>query len=282
MGVTSEYGKLRSVLLCEPTYFQLEPINVIAREFIRKGQLPAREQVECEHQRMAQAFVDFGTEVVWVEPDPRLTYQVFTRDIGVTTRDGVLLGTFREKVRWGEEAKAAEVLVHYVPVYRRIEAGEGIAFEGGDYMYVDDHTVALGIGARTTPKGAEIVIEAGSEQGVEVIPVHFDPKYLHLDMIFNVVGERVCVICKEALPYDFLKKVEQWKFETIEVAPEEVFRLSCNLIALDRGMVMSPARNTEVNQQLKALGFEVIEVELEHLLKGGGGPHCMSFPLERQ
>ncbi|WP_206537514.1 arginine deiminase family protein [Listeria aquatica] len=32
---------------------------------------------------------------------------------------------------------------------------------------------------------------------------------------------------------------------------------------------------------MKELGLEVIEINLEEILKGGGGPHCMTFPLER-
>lgn len=36
-----------------------------------------------------------------------------------------------------------------------------------------------------------------------------------------------------------------------------------------------------VNEQMHAYGLKVIEVDLKEILKGGGGPHCMSFPLER-
>ena len=282
MSVRNEYGKLHSILLCKPEHFVLQPINVIAEEFIRQGALPRREKLLGEHQEFAQAFVDAGVEVLWAEPDPHMPFQVFTRDIGVTTPFGVLLGTFREAVRQGEEARAEAALEGHVPVWRRIEAAPGIAFEGGDYMYVDEGRVALGIGARTTQGGAERIRALEDELGIEVIPVRFEPRFLHLDMIFNVVGHRVCVICPDALPDDFLRQVERWRFETIEVPQEGVFRLNCNLVALDEGVVLSPARNKEVNTQLKALGFEVIEVGLDDLLKGGGGPHCMGFPIKRE
>lgn len=33
---------------------------------------------------------------------------------------------------------------------------------------------------------------------------------------------------------------------------------------------------------MRAYGLKVIEVDLKEILKGGGGPHCMSFPLERE
>jgi N-dimethylarginine dimethylaminohydrolase len=281
MTVKNEYGKLRSVLLCTPVHFALQPINVIAEGFIREGALPNQAKVLREHEGFAQVLAETGVEIVWVDPHPKFPYQVFTRDVGVTTPRGVLLGTFRESVRHGEEACAEIALNGHVPMWGRVEPGPGIAFEGGDYMYIDERHVALGSGARTTLAAVERLRSFEAELDVEIIPVQFDPKFLHLDMIFCILGERVCTICKEALPDSFLKRVKSWGFETIEVPPEGVFQLNCNLLALDEGIVLSPARNSEVNARLKAFGFEVVEVELAELLKGGGGPHCMSFPIKR-
>ena len=149
-------------------------------------------------------------------------------------------------------------------------------------MYMDDHTVALGVGARTTHAGAERIQAVMNEIDIEVIQVPFDQQYLHIDMIFNVVGERVAIACPQALPPNFLKLVKERGFELIEETPEGVFKLNCNLLAVDNGVVISAAMNTVVNRKLRSLGFEVIEVELHDLLMGGGGPHCMSFPLERE
>ncbi len=281
MGVRNEYGRLRSVLLCKPEHFTLQPINVISRSFIQQSALPDRDAILREHDGFARAFVEADIEVVWVEPDPALPYQVFTRDIGVTTPHGVLLGAFRESVRQGEEVRAEAVLKDYLPIWRRVNSSSQVAFEGGDYMYIDAEHVALGVGARTTAEAAERLCALGPKLGVEIIPVPFDEQYLHLDMIFCSLGERVCTICREALPEDFVRRLEGWGFEMVEVPVEGVFRLDCNLLALDEGRVLSPARNKAVNAKLRALGFEIVEVELAELLKGGGGPHCMSFPLVR-
>jgi N-dimethylarginine dimethylaminohydrolase len=45
--------------------------------------------------------------------------------------------------------------------------------------------------------------------------------------------------------------------------------------------VLTFADNTRVNEALKALGLEVLTPEITQILKGGGGPHCMTFPLLR-
>lgn len=280
--VSNEYNKLESVLLCRPDHFELQPINEIASGFIRRGELPDPERVQREHREFAAAIEGAGVEVVWVEPRPNLPYQVFTRDIGVMTREGMLLGRFFRTVRHGEEEEAARVLESHGPIWRALDKEEGVAFEGGDFMYLDERTVALGIGARTTQAGADRVGATMAEIGVEVIPVAFDEQYLHIDMIFNVVSEGVAVVCLEALPDEFVKLVRKRGFELIEEPPEGVFSLNCNLLALDEGRVLSTTSNENVNGRLRALGIDVVEVDLRDLLKGGGGPHCMSFPIRRE
>ena len=70
-------------------------------------------------------------------------------------------------------------------------------------------------------------------------------------------------------------------FTLIDIPAEEVFLHHCNLQALGKGRVMSFEANRRVNQQLRALGLEVVAISLSEILKMGGGPHCMTFPLLR-
>jgi len=279
--VTDEYTQLRTVLLCQPDHFRLQPINEIAKGFIRQGVCPDPARVQREHREFAAALEASGVEILWVESRPTMPYQVFTRDIGVTTPQGVLLGRFFEPIRRGEETIAARILEREALLWRKLKNAEGVAFEGGDFMYLDQRTAALGLGARTTRAGAEQVQSALAEIGIEVILIPFPSRYLHLDLIFNVVGERVAVACPQALPDEFLRLVRKRGFTLIEEPPEGAFRLNCNLLAVNKGTVISPAANAEVNRRLRSLGFEVIEVDLRDLLMGGGGPRCMSFPLRR-
>ncbi len=280
--VRNEYGKLRSVLLCRPEFFELQPINEIAKEHLRKGERPDKKRVLEEHAEFVKAIEEQGVSVVWVEPAKEFPYQVFTRDIGVTTPEGVLLGSFRYPVRRGEERIALRALEPNFKLWKEIGSLSGIYFEGGDFIYLNSRMAAVGTGARTNAEGARRISKLLREIGLEVIPVSFEKRYLHLDMVFNVVAEKVAVLCPEALPENFLKLIRKLNFELIEETPEGVFKLNCNLLALDSGLLLSPLNNKGVNRRLKTLGFRVIEVRLEHLLMGGGGPHCLSFPLYRE
>ncbi len=177
---------------------------------------------------------------------------------------------------------AKPIIEKHVPIWKQVPNQDGVVFEGGDFMYMDDHHVALGIGARTTPLGAKYVKEYLAEIDVEVIPVEFDPRYCHLDMVFNVVAEKICVACTQVLPDNFLKRLKNNRWEIIETTPQDVLALLGNLFAVDEGVVISPRHNERINSALRTLGVKIIEVELEELLKGGGGPHCMTFPLLRE
>ena len=51
--------------------------------------------------------------------------------------------------------------------------------------------------------------------------------------------------------------------------------------ALGEGKVLAIKNNKSVNDKMKAIGLDVIEVDLCQILKAGGGPHCMTFPVKR-
>ena len=83
------------------------------------------------------------------------------------------------------------------------------------------------------------------------------------------------------MPDFFLRMLTKRRFELVEVESEGVFKHHCNLQCLGDGRVLTFSGNTAVNQKLTALGLEVLTPELTQILKGGGGPHCMTFPLLR-
>lgn len=277
--VTNSTGRLRKVLLCPPTYFDFRPINEITRKVLAEGETADLQAVRREHEGFAQAYRDAGVEVVLMEPDPGLPYMVYARDFGACVAEGVLVGSFREPVRQGEELLYRRKLDELgVPVIGTVARG---FFEGGDFWFLDEATIVHGIVARSDWEGVRAAAAILEPLGYSVTGVQLVSRNLHLDMAFNIVAPGVAVCATEQMPEFFLRMLRKRGFELIKVPSEGVFKHHCNIQCLGEGRVLTFAGNAAVNAKLATLGLDVITPELTQILKGGGGPHCMTFPLLR-
>ena len=274
----NEYGKLRKVLLCKPTYFEWEPINEVAKRYLEQSKFDYK-SAQAEHEELADALRSAGVEVYYVEPSKPHHYMVYTRDFAKNLDNGIFLGRFRMPVRMGEENLIEWYLKEQgFPVIGQVPCG---SLEGGDIHFIDPNTLAVGIGARSSIEGVSSLRDFLKPQGIDVIPVDFEYKYLHLDLLFVVLAEKTCLVCKEGLTDAFLKLLKDLNYEMIEVAAKDAMELKNNVLSLGDGKILSFKENAEVNQKLRAHGFEVLDPSLKMFANGGGAPRCLTFPLER-
>jgi len=45
--------------------------------------------------------------------------------------------------------------------------------------------------------------------------------------------------------------------------------------------VIAIKKNKHINDKMRALGIDVIDVPFDQILHAGGGPHCLTQPIER-
>lgn len=265
-------------MLCKPTYFEWEPINEVAKHYLEQGKFDYHTAQE-EHEELADALRSAGVEVFYVEPSKPHHYMVYTRDFGKNLDGGVFLGRFRMPVRMGEEDLFEKYLKEQgFPLIGQVVCG---SLEGGDIHFIDPYTITVGIGARSSIEGVKSLGDFLKPKGIEAIPVEFEYKYLHLDLLFVVLAEKVCLVCKEGLTEKFLKLLMDRNYEMIEVTAEDAMELKNNVLALGDGKILSFKENVSVNQKLRAFGFEVLDPSLKMFANGGGAPRCLTFPLER-
>jgi len=67
----------------------------------------------------------------------------------------------------------------------------------------------------------------------------------------------------------------------IEVEREEVLRMGTNVLPLGKRKVILPAGNPIVKKRLEEIGMKIIEIGMNELMKGGGGPRCITMELLR-
>lgn len=277
--VRNSTGTLKKVLLCPPDYMKLQPINVIANKWIEQERGLDIDKCIEEHKELVNIYKENGIEVVLMEPKEGITNEVFARDFGGCVSEGYILGKFKEKIRFREtqeyENKMREI---GIPCLVKVEKG---IFEGGDFWFLDDNTLAIGTVARTNEIGIQEIRDGLSKFGYSIIPVKCPEKNLHLDMCFNIVAEKIAVVCRQALPDSFIDILNKRGFTLIDIPQEGVFKHQCNLQSIGNEKLISLKSNIEVNRKLRANGLDVIELNASEILKSGGGPHCMTFPLVR-
>lgn len=276
--VNSEYGILRKVILSEPKYLKImKPINEIQKKHEKNN---INSKIACEeHKSFVEALQQNGVEVILTKPHEMFPNSVNTRDIGVTTPQGLVFGRFYSPYRWGEHRLVEQTLDDLnININEKFNTG---TFEGGDFMYVDRNLVAVGMGIRTDAKGINNIRKVFSNIGVEVITVEFEEKFLHLDMIMNVIDDKTAVICKAALPKKIIELLLSKNFTLINVEEKDVFLHKCNLLSIGNKTIISHRQARSVNEKLEDLGYKILELDLVETLKSGGGPRCMSFPLLR-
>lgn len=277
MYVKDGTSRLKKVLVSRPQFLKPAPINEIAKKW--KDTVMDVPTMLREHEMFVEAYKKAGVEVEFLEPDEERPNSVFARDFGGCVKEGYIMGRFKLDMRYKEHIDYKKRMEELgIPMIGEVKEG---LFEGGDFMFMNEHWVAVGMADRTNEDGLEEIKKILEPLGYEVTGVPLKKEYLHLDMCFNLVDDHLAVSYRQGLPEEFRKLLAKRNIEIIDVPEDAIYLHGCNLQALGEHRVMSLKQNEYVNEKLAAKGMEVIELDITEILKAGGGPHCMTFPLLR-
>ena len=280
-GVDSEYGTLIDVLLGRPENFRWLPTSAISRATLDAGHRYDPGLAASQHGEMVSAYEDAGVRCHFLEPDPALPYQVFARDSSAMGPNGTFITQLSQWWRRGEYAPA--IRFHQetgIPIRGMVTAG---SLEGGDVMIVEPGSVVIGSGeTRTQETAARQLAGWFEEDGWEARLQPFPERYVHIDVLVAVLGEKLAAVCAEVLPASVVQWLRDKGFDLIEVSAEQAFTLGVNGISLGGDRVISATGATDLNAALRARGIEVIELDLSMFTLGGGGAHCLGQALRRE
>jgi arginine deiminase len=280
-GVDSEHGRLLDVLVCRPDNFRWRVTSAITQATVDAGHRFDPELAASQHAALVSAYEDAGVRVHFLDPDPALPYQVFTRDSSTMGPNGTVIAQPAQWWRRGEYAPA--IRFHQeagIPIRGMVTAG---TLEGGDVMIVEPGSVLIGCGeARTQEVAANQLAGWFREDGWEARVQPIPERYVHIDVLSAVVAEKLAAVCTEVLPAPTVEWLRAKGFDLIEVSEEQAFTLGANAISLGGESVISATGADQLNAALRARGIEVIELDLSMFTLGGGGPHCLSQALRRE
>jgi arginine deiminase len=248
-----------------------------------------------------------------IEPLPNL---LFTRDSSFWIGPRVATTSLALPARMRETSLTDLIYAHHPRFLgvRRAYESHTAPVEGGDVLLLSPGVVAVGVGERTTPAGAEALARSLFDDGlahtVLAVPIAQSRAQMHLDTVCTMVDVDAVVMypaISDSLSAFTIKRTpdgvtifdeapfvtaaaEAMGIEQLRVidtgldpvtAEREQWDDGNNTLALAPGVVVAYERNTETNIRLQDSGIEVLPIAASELGTGRGGPRCMSCPVAR-
>lgn len=241
-----------------------------------------------EHSAFRRILADAGIEVVTGEiDDARLQDGIFPYDPVFTTNSGAVLTRMGKALREAEVDLAERTMDELtVPILGRIEAPGTL--EGGDCLWIDAHTLAIGRGYRTNEAGIQQMRDLLGPTGVSVIGYdlphwHGPAECLHLLSMISMIDIDLAVVYPPLMPVALVQQLTERNIEMVEIPDAEFPTQGCNVLALSPRRCVLLRENVITAERLRAAGCEVIMFagdEISH--NRTGGPTCLTRPILRR
>ena len=240
-----------------------------------------------EHDALVGILRGAGAEVLFHdEIQPSRADAIFVHDPAIVTDQGAVILKMGKDLRRGEEAAMARRFEEIgVPILYELH-GEARA-EGGDLLWVDHDTLAVGQGFRTNSEGLGQLREVLEPLGVGILPVPL-PYFggpeacLHLMSLISMVDHDLAVVYPPLLPVPFWRYVRESGFRLIEVPEKEFESMGPNVLAVAPSKCVMLDGNPITKGRLEDAGCEVSTYQGNEVsLKAEGGPTCLTRPILR-
>ena len=254
-----------------------------------------------------------------VDPMPNL---YFTRDPFATIGHGVSLNHMYSDTRNRETLYGKYIFTYHpkfagkVPLY--YNRTETTRIEGGDELILSKDVLAVGISQRTDSRSIEKlarnIFDETSFKQILAFVIGENRKFMHLDTVFTHIdydkftihpeiqgGLKVFSLTKSAEGKIIIEQKED-KLENIlatalglpsvtlipcaggdvVASAREQWNDGSNTLTIAPGEVVVYERNRVTNKILEEYGLKLHKIRGSELVRGRGGPRCMSMPIYRE
>jgi dimethylargininase len=246
------------------------------------------EEARRAHDAFADALREWDVEVLYHdEPLPDHGDSVFVFDPVLVTDQGTLVLSMGKERRRGEEEPLAQTLQDCgVPVFGRLEGDARV--EGGDTLWLDHDTLAVGRGFRTNAEGVRQLRRLLEPVGVTVVdydlPYYTGPEAcLHLLSLISPVDVDLAVAYPPLMPTAFWSELKRRGIRLLEVPKGEFAHTQAtNVLTVAPRKCIMLDENPVTQQLLELADCEVVTFPGGPLsFKAEGGPTCLTRPVLR-
>ena len=278
VGVSSEWGRLREVVLSAPSVL-LDKIEDPERWHMLAR--PDRAAIAAEVQTLARVYASEGIGVHVARPGmaPPPNF-LFMRDLVFTTPWGCVVGRPAAPVRAGESRFAQGILAELGVPLLGVPTG-GATFEGADALWLDAQTVLVGVGRRTNDEGCAWLARLLADQGVRVVSIPLPLGVQHLLGIVVFVDRDLALIDVARAPDVLLDTLKDHELVGLQPSVELREKRSMNVVTLGPRRVVMPAGCPDTRRTLEAAGIVVRESPMSACRAAAGAMGCMTAVLRR-
>jgi len=239
-----------------------------------------------QHQLFGEQLAELGCQVEVVPAVEGLVDATYVRDPGLVLGTGAVLFQMAKPARAAEPAHLGAALAAAgVPVVARLD-GTARA-DGGDFIWLDEHTMLGGRSYRTNAEGlrqlARIVAAEGASLESVDLPHDRGPGHvLHLMSLISPVADDLAVVYPPLAPVALMELLADRGIRAVAVDTDEYETMGCNVLAIEPRRVLMLRGNPRTRAALESAGCEVHEYDGSEIsLKGDGGPTCLTAPIWR-
>ena len=249
--------------------------------------VPDYETACSDYENFLQLISTFEIEVHYLPTYKDTTLDsIYTHDPCVVSDKGIILCNMGKKDRIHEPHAVKKYFESInVPILGHIENPGKL--EGGDVVWIDTKTLAIGEGYRSNSHGIKQLkaILGDLVETIITVPLpHWNGKNdcLHLMSNLSPLDHNLFLIYPRLLPVSFVQFLVDRKIELIEVPDSEYNSMGCNVLAVGHRRVImvdgNPITKTILEKKdLKVFTYRGSEISL----KGAGGPTCLTRPFLR-
>ena len=249
---------------------------------------PKFDKAVLQYNQLISLIESFGTEILMLPKNDETNLDsIYTHDAGIATSEGIVICNMGKEVRKNEpKALKNYLLENNIPIIGEIK-DPGI-IEGGDFIWINERTVAVGEGYRTNKKGIQQLRDILANQVDDIISVPLPhwlgpENCLHLMSNVSPIDDNLFLIYPKLLPVKFIKFLKSQNIKLIKVPDKEYESMACNVLPLAPKKCIMMAGNPITKTLLESNNVEVFTYDGSEIsLKGAGGPTCLTRPIYRQ
>jgi N-dimethylarginine dimethylaminohydrolase len=287
-GVTSNSGRLVRVAVKSPRVgWQTTGRVAVQWRRLNYTALPDLDNAIAQHDELVRHLRDSGCLVEDMPAHASTGLDsVYVHDPVVMAGTGAILLRLGKPARRGEDEAFGEWFAQAgVPVIGRINPPGTL--EGGDVVWLDSRTVAVGEGYRSNAAGIaqlRAILSSAVDHVIAVPLPHWTgpTDCLHLMSLLSPVDAKAAVVYSRLLPVPFREYLVERGWRLIEVPDEEYDAMACNVLPVGPMDVIMLDGCPVTRSRLESAGAKVRTYPGSDIsLKGGGGPTCLTRPILR-